>query len=292
MASTPNDISPASAQIFDRQRVRMHRERSAHDFSAHNFLHQRAMVDIVDRLETATRSFDRALFIGAGNVEKLMTPTCKVGDIVHMDLATTRINAAKNAVAGDEEALPFANGSFDLVVSVLTLHCVNDFIGALVQARMVLKPDGLFIAAIFGEGTLASLRTALRRAEIEQSGALASRIAPFAAIQDFGQALSRAGFALPVTDIDTVRVSYREPIRLLKDLRGIGETNPLAGRIDPLRRATFFSALSNFQSEGSEEIFNIVYVTGWAPDESQQKPLKPGSAKTSLADAVINSQRS
>lgn len=286
MPSKQDDIRPQPSKIFDRKRIRKKRERSARNFSDHDFLHRRVVSDIADRLETATRSFNSALFIGAGGLETLVNPQCKIGEIVHMDLAPKRNSTCKPAIAGDEEALPFAEKTFDLIVSVLTLHTVNDIIGALIQARLALKPDGLFIAAVFGEGTLDQLRSAFRNAEIKHTGVLASRFAPLAAIQDFGQALSRAGFALPVTDIDTVRVSYREPIRLLNDLRGMGETNPLAGKIAPLSRATLFSALEQFSKAGSEEIFNIVYMTGWAPDGSQQKPLKPGSAKASLAEAI------
>lgn len=250
------------------------------------------MADIVDRLETVTRSFPKALFIGAGELTKMLTPDCEISDVMSIDISEQRLPRSGKRLCADEEAFPVAPGSVDLIVSLLTLHTANDIVGALIQARQALKSDGLFLAAIYGEGTLSNFRTALRKAEIETTGALAGRIAPFAAIQDFGQALSRAGFAMPVTDTDEVRVTYREPLQLLRDLRGMGETAPLFEKPPALHRKTLFAALSDFADQGGEELFNIVYLTGWAPDASQPRPLKPGSAKTSLADAVKNFEAS
>ncbi len=273
-------------EIFDRRRRRLARARSAGAFSAHDFLHRRAMADIVDRLETVTRRFSRALFVGAGPLTEMLTPACGVDDVVHMDLAAGRLPAAGARIVGDEESLPFAPGSFDLVVSLLTLHASNDILGALIQARHALKPDGLFLAAALGEGTLANWRTALQDSEIAETGALSARIAPFAAVQDFGHALARAGFAMPVTDVDTVQVVYKDPRNLIRDLRGMGETGALASRPAPLTRRAIASAFARFQEEGGAERFTIVYLTGWSPDASQPKPLKPGSAQASLKEAV------
>ncbi len=272
--------------IFDRRRRQLARARSARAFDAHDFLHRRAMTDIVDRLETVTRAFPRALFAGAGGLTDMLTPACGVGDVIHMDLAPERAPSAGARVAGDEEYLPFATESFDLIVSLLTLHAANDILGALIQARRALKPDGLFLAAAFGEGTLRCWRTALQEAEVAETGALSARIAPFAAVQDFGHALARARLAMPVTDSDSVQVVYKDPYNLVRDLRGIGETGALASRPAPLRRKTAASAISRFSENGGGEQFTIVYMTGWAPDASQPQPLKPGSAKASLAAAV------
>lgn len=259
--------------------------RGARRFADHDFLHRRAMVDIVDRLETVTRDFPRALIVGAGPLTDLLTPACGVGEVTHMDAAPAWLPGDDMRVAADAENLPFAPHAFDLIVSVLTLHAANDILGALIQARQALKPDGLFIAAVFGEGTLQNLRAAFNEAEIAETGALSARVAPFAALQDFGQALARAGFAMPVTDVDPVQVSYKDPYSLIRDLRGIGETGALASRPAALTRATAASALQRF-SENARETFTIVYLTGWAPDASQPKPLKPGSATASLKAAV------
>lgn len=243
------------------------------------------MSDIVDRLETVTRDFPRALFVGAGHLTELLTQDCGVGEVTHMDAAAPWLPGDRVRVVAEAENMPFAPQVFDLIVSVLTLHAANDILGALIQARQTLKPDGLFIAAVLGEGTLKTLRTAFQEAEIAETGALSARVAPFAALQDFGQALARAGFTMPVTDVDPVHVRYKDPYSLIRDLRGIGETGALASRPAPLTRATAASALHRF-SEKDGETFTIVYLTGWAPDASQPKPLKPGSGRASMAAAV------
>lgn len=244
------------------------------------------MADIVDRLEAVNRTFPHTLVIGAGDLADMFTDQTGVGAVVAMDLAPARVGSAGAPVAGDEERLPFAPASFDLIVSLLTLHAANDLVGALAQARLALRPDGLFIAALFAEDTLALLRRCLYEAEAEITGGVSARVAPFARLQDFGQALARAGFALPVADVDKVSVRYREATKLLSDLRGMGETNVLKNAGRPLRRAVLIRALELFEAAGGEERAEIVYLTGWAPHESQQRPLKPGSAAMRLKDAI------
>jgi len=280
------DNSPP--QIFNRRLVRQRRARSAANFSDFDFLHRRAMEDIIDRLETVKRDFPRALFDGAGQLPATLTPACGVGAVFSMDSAAARLEGARPGFVADSERMPLRPQSLDLIVNLLTLHTANDFIGALAQARAALKPDGLFIAAVFGGETLQNLRSALYAAETQITGGVAARVAPFAAIQDFGRALTRAGFALPVTDIDKVSITYREPARLLRDLRGMGETNVLARRRQPLSRTVMNRMLEIFAASGGCETFDIVYLTGWAPHASQQKPLKPGSAISSLAAAIKN----
>jgi SAM-dependent methyltransferase len=197
------------------------------------------------------------------------------------------------AVAGDEEALPFANGAFDLVLSSLSLHWVNDLPGALSQIRRALKPDGLFLAAMPGGETLKELRQALAEAEIAGEGGLSPRISPFVEVRDAGNLLVRAGFALPVADIETITVSYPEPLAVVRDLRGAGEANAvLERRRSPSRRTTLFSALARYgelygDADGRvPATVQVIYLTAWAPDPSQPKPLRPGSAKTRLAEAL------
>lgn len=272
--------------IFDPTRRRRLRARSARRFAGSDFLHRRAMADVVDRLETVTRDFPRALFIGAGDLAAMLTPECGVGAITAGDSALGRLGMHRPAALFDEEALPFAAESFDLIVSLLTLHAANDVVGALAQARAALKPDGLFIAALFGEETLGSFRAALYRAEAEASGGVSPRLFPFASVRDLGGALQRAGFALPVADVDPVEVRYADPRRLISDLRAIGETSALSARPKPLSRAVIGAALADFAATGGAARFDIVFLTGWAPHPAQQKPLAPGSARASLKDAV------
>lgn len=276
----------APPQIFDRKLYARRRGRTAGNFAAYDFLHRRAMEDVNDRLESVNRQFPLAAFDGAGALANLLTQKAGVGDLINIDLAPARLPAGGLRLAADAEALPIKGESLDLFVSMLTLHTTNDLVGALTQARMALKPDGLFIAAIFGEETLSALRAALYRAEAEVTGGASARIAPFAGVRDYGAALQRAGFALPVTDIDKVSVSYDDPLKLLKDLRGMGETRALRTKAAFLRRDVVLRAMTIFAESGGREQFEIVYLTGWAPHESQQQPLKPGSAKMSLKDAI------
>lgn len=276
----------APPQIFDRRLARLRRARSAKRFGAADFLHRRAMEDIIDRLETVKRGFPRAVFAGAGEFAAMLTPSADVGTVFHMDATTARLGAARPAFVAEEEASPLAADSLDLFVSLLTLHGANDLVGALAQTRAALKPDGLFLAAMFGEETLRRLRNALYTAETELTGGVSARVAPFAAIQDCGQALARAGFAMPVTDVDKVEIRYERPMDLIRDLRAMGETSALTNRPAPLRRAAFLRAMEIFESAGGAERFDIIYLTGWAPHESQPRPLKPGSAAVSMEEAV------
>jgi SAM-dependent methyltransferase len=196
-------------------------------------------------------------------------------------------------VAADEEALPFADGSLDLIVSGLSLQAVNDLPGVLVQVRRALKPDGLFLAALFGGETLTELRQSFTVAETELDGGVSPRVAPFADVREMGALLQRAGFALPVTDVDRITVRYSTPFRLLRDLRRMGAANPLAERRRvPLRRAILMRAMEVYAERFADPdgkvraSFDIVWLSGWSPHESQQQPLQPGSAKQRLADAL------
>jgi SAM-dependent methyltransferase len=196
-------------------------------------------------------------------------------------------------VTGDEEALPFAPESFDLVVSALALQSVNDLPGTLVQIRRALSPDGLLMACLFGGQTLNELRTAFAAAEEERMGGVSPRVAPFADVRDLGALLQRAGFALPVTDVDTVMVRYPNMFALMADLRAMGATNPLAERLRrPASRGLLMRAARIYEEKFGDKdgrvraTFEIVWLLGWAPHESQQKPLAPGSAKMRLADAL------
>ena len=197
----------------------------------------------------------------------------------------------------DEERLPFAPASLDLVVSTLALHWANDLPGAMIQIRRALKPDGLFIGAVFGGETLTELRRALMEAEAELSDGAGLRVAPFADAYDAAGLLQRAGFALPVADLDRVTVRYSHPLRLIADLRAMGETSALAERAGPLSRPVLARACEIYQARFAGDdgkvpaTFDILTLTGWSPHDSQQKPLKPGSAKVSLAEALKPKER-
>ena len=200
-------------------------------------------------------------------------------------------NAARRLVL-DEERLPFANGSLDLLVSNLALHWSNDLVGALVQIRLALRPDGLFIGSMFGGATIAELRQSLLIAESELGG-VGARVSPFADTFDGAALLQRAGFTLPVADSDKITVRYEHPLRLMADLRAMGETNILLDRPrTPISRALIARIAEVYAerfglSDGRiPATFEIITLTGWAAHESQQQPLKPGSAKMRLADAL------
>lgn len=290
--STP---PPAPPQIFDRAllRTRLARALGAGDA---NFLLARLADDVADRLATVTRSFTAALDLGtpgphlAAALGRLSPPP----QIVRAAPLRRALGAGPwKGVICDEEALPFAAESFDLVVSALALQSVNDLPGTLVQIRRSLKPDGLFVACLLGGQTLSELRTAWAVAEEETLGGTSPRVAPFADVRDMGGLLQRAGFALPVTDLDPLTVRYDHMFALVHDLRAMGATNALRGRSRrPLRRATLLRAAEAYAELFSDAdgrvraTFEIVWLSGWAPHESQQKPLKPGSAGMRLADAL------
>jgi SAM-dependent methyltransferase len=193
----------------------------------------------------------------------------------------------------DEEALPFAPESFDLVLANLSLHWTNDLPGALAQIRHALKPDGLFLGVLFGAGTLAELRTVLMEAEIAETGGASARVSPFADLRDAAGLLQRAGFALPVADVETVTVTYAGLMPLLADLRAMGEANILDARLRrPTRRAVIARAAALYQEKFAmpdgriPASFRLIFLTGWVPHQSQQQPARRGSGKVNLGEVL------
>lgn len=289
-------MSSAPPLIFDRALHRRRLDRAAPVYA--DFLKRRAAEDAVFRIEGIMRRFPLAVDLGArngafGQALAASDAKEKIDLLVEADLSGAMLGRGGCRVVADEERLPFRPGSLDLIVSTLSLHWANDLVGALVQARLALKPDGLFIGAFFGGATLTELRQSLLSAEAELSGGAAMRVSPFADASDGGNLLQRAGFALPVTDVDRVTVRYAHPAELLRDLRAMGETNVLADRPrTPLTRRVLGRALELYGERFTEAdrrvraTFEIITVTGWSPHESQQKPLAPGSAKMRLADAL------
>jgi SAM-dependent methyltransferase len=273
---------PATAEIFDRQRRRRRRDRAVAGYAAFSFLRDHMLAGLEERLESVQRSFADRLELGSF-----------AGDWPAPDARTARLDAgfgfarAAGGVQGDEDRLPFADASFDLVLSAGVLDQVNDVPGALALARRVLRPDGLFLAAFLGAGSLATLRACLREAEGDRPVA---RLHPQIDVRAGGDLLARAGFALPVADGETLSVRYAGLGGLLRDLRGMAATNLLPGT-PPLRRETLARAAAAFAARAdpdgrTTERFEIVYLTGWAPDQSQPQPAKRGSATASLAQAL------
>jgi SAM-dependent methyltransferase len=291
--------------IIDRIRQRAYRARAA-ALGPSTFLIERVAEDLSDRLAAVLRRFDCALDLGTPTdaVRRALAASGKVGTIIAADaLAGTPIlcglhpggerSGAQLAVAADEEALPLRDASLDLVVSALALQFVNDLPGTLIQIRRALKPDGLLLAALAGGETLTELRQAFAAAEAEIEEGVSPRVAPFPDVRQMGALLQRAGFALPVTDVDRVTARYASPIALMHDLRRMGATNALLERSRrPLRRATLTRMTEIYTerfADGDGRIratFEIIWLSGWAPHESQQKPLAPGSARRRLADAL------
>ena len=239
------------------------------------FLERAAAEGLADRLAAVTRKFERGLWIG---------------DAVAPEIAP--FAAHWTSAAFDEQEELAAQGHFDVAVSLLSLQWINDLPGALVQIRRALKPDGLFVAALLGGASLSELREAFAQAESATRGGVSPRVAPFADVRDLGSLLQRAGFALPVTDVERLTVRYGDFSGLVRDLRSHALTNVMAERSRrPLRRDTLAALLAHYAEHHAQDgkllaRFETLYLTGWSPHDSQQKPLQPGSAKSRLAVAL------
>ena len=284
----------ASSTIFDRRLLRMH-QRRARALGPATFLLDRVAEDLAERLSAVLRSFDRAVDLGtpADALRRALARLGKIGTLIAAAPEADRLDESFIRVVADEESLPFAGGSLDLIVSALALQFVNDLPGMLAQIRQALKPDGLLLAALLGGDTLMELRQAFAAAESEIEGGLSPRVAPFADLRELGALLQRAGFALPVVDSDRTVVRYESAFALMHDLRRMGATNALIQRRRaPLRRATLMRMAEIYKERFADAdgrvraSFEIIWLSGWAPHASQQQPLKPGSAKRRLADAL------
>lgn len=285
--------------VFDRALLRLRRERAAATQGDHDFLFHETADRLMDRLEDVTRTFNAGLEIGArgGRLSAMLRGAGKVGAVQACDLSerfarSAAANGTSTTVA-DEERLPFATEAFDLVVSNLALHWVNDLPGALIQIARVLKPDGLFQGVILGGETLGMLRSCLMDAELDVSGGVSPRVSPMVDLRDAAGLLQRAGFALPVADLDRIDVSYPDAFRLMADLRAMGETNAGLQRLRvPTRRAVFLRAAELYTRRHAgpdgriPARFDAIFLHGWRPAASQPKPLRPGTASARLADAL------
>ncbi|MCR9077776.1 MAG: methyltransferase domain-containing protein [Hyphomonadaceae bacterium] len=288
--------------MFDRARVARNRDRASLRFREYAFLKGRESNQLLERLADTSREFDRALDIGAhdGQACEALCESGKVKEIIALESSPRMLESLQSrgfeTVTSDSEILAFPRASFDLVTSILALHWINDLPGMLSQVRQVLVPDGLFLGCLFGAGTLPELRAALIDAESEITGGISPRLSPLPGLQDMAGLLQRAGFALPVADVERVTVRYSHPMKLLQDLKGMGEQAAFAPREGQVRRPLSRPILARmseiymdrFQDEDGKvrATFEIVWLSGWAPHASQPKPLKPGSGKVNLADAV------
>jgi SAM-dependent methyltransferase len=284
---TSSSVPPT---IFDSQRRAARLARSENALPDADFLHVRAAENAVASLEALVRTWPEAADVSAH-------PGVFAAALARSD-AAARVGRVKTA--GDRAsradpgslALELPDQSQDLIVSLMSLHWANDLPGALAQIRRALRPDGLFLGTLLGAGTLKELRAVLTEAELETRGGAQARVSPFADGFDGAALLQRAGFALPVADVDRLTVRYADLFALVRDLRGMGETNSLAGPIRPLSRTIVARAAELYaerfgDSEGRiPATFEIIHLAGWAPHETQQKPLPRGSAKVRLADAL------
>ena len=279
--------------IFDRALLRRRRRRAA-ALGPATFLLDHVADDLAERLTTVLRHFALAVDLGTPGeaVRNALARLESVGRIVAADVMPDAVRG-ETFVAADEEAQPFGDATLDLVVSALALQFVNDLPGVLVQIRRALRPDGLFLAALLGGETLTELRQSFAAAESDIEGGVSPRVAPFADLRDLGALLQRAGFALPVTDVDRITVRYDSVFGLMHDLRRMGATNALlARRRTPLKRTTLQRMAEIYAQRFADNdgrvraTFETVWLSGWAPHPDQQQPLKPGSARARLADAL------
>ena len=288
--------APDTRTVFDRALVRRRRERAVLGGDGSDFLFAEVANRMADRLTDVRRSFAVGVDLGSrgGHMARAAQGTGRVDRLYATD-ASPELAARLPipSAAADEEALPFADASLDLVLSSLALHWVNDLPGTLVQIRRALKPDGLFLAALFGGETLWQLREALMEAELTVLGGVSARVSPMADLRDAAGLLQRAGFALPVADRDPITVAYQDALALMRDLSRMGESNAIRLRAPgPLRRAVLaeagrlYAERHAFAGGRVRATFEILYISGWAPAATQQKPLRPGQATTRLADAL------
>ncbi|MFD2236643.1 methyltransferase domain-containing protein [Aureimonas populi] len=287
-----------SGQPFDRQLLARRRALRGRSGRA-TFLAERVGEELAERLSLVQRVFETGADLGhdGGELARRLSAGGQVRQLVRMDAPGAARGGEAWRVVADEEALPFADSSLDLLTSNLSLHLTNDTPGVFAQARRALKPDGLFLAALLGGETLGELRSALLSAEAELSGGASPRVLPFIELRDAGALLQRSGFALPVIDQERLTVRYPSMFELMADIRAMGMANILHARARrPATRGLFLRAAQIYAERFADPdgrvraTFDVVYLSGWKPHESQQKPLRPGSAKASLAEALAPQQ--
>lgn len=300
----PKSEMPKSEMlVFDRSVVRHRRTRSLKSATEGDdgglFLFHEVADRLFDRIIDVARSFDLAIDLTSrdGTLRNQLSRMDTVGTVLSADFS--RGSSFQPSLILDEEHLPFREGIADLIISCLSLHWVNDLPGALVQINRTLKPDGLFQGAILGGETLHELRDCLMEAELDVTGGASPRVSPMVDLRDAAGLMQRAGFALPVADLDQITVRYEDPFRLMADLRAMGETNAsLERQKHPTQRAVFFRAAELYRDRfgGADgrvpATFDVLFLHGWRPSNTQPKPLRPGSAAQRLADALDTDEQS
>jgi NADH dehydrogenase [ubiquinone] 1 alpha subcomplex assembly factor 5 len=284
------------ATVFDRSALRRQRERTAPHLDGYDFLIREVAERLRERLGDVRRAFPLALELGChtGQLGHVLRDRKAIGRLIQTDLSLAMAQRADGLrLVADEEALPFGAEVFDLVLSCFSLHWINDLPGTLAQARYALKPDGLFLAAMPGGTTLHELREAVMRAEIELEGGAGLRVSPFVDLRDAGSLLQRAGLAMPLVDVETITVTYEHPLKLMQELRGMGEANALTERARrPLRRSTLLRAAEIYHELFADvrgripATFEILMLSAWKPDPGQPQPIRRGSGRVGLAEAL------
>ncbi|XP_006358668.1 putative methyltransferase At1g22800 isoform X1 [Solanum tuberosum] len=292
-------------KIFDRHLKRKQRDRAAWLMKPKDSLVDTVAENLLDRLEDCKKTFPTALCMGGSleAIRRLLRGRGGIEKLLMMDTSWDMVKLCKDAeqqmptdnietsyVIGDEEYLPVKENSVDMVISCLGLHWTNDLPGAMIQSRLALKPDGLFLAAILGGETLRELRIACTIAQMEREGGISPRLSPLAQVRDAGNLLTRAGFTLPGVDVDEYTVRYSSALELIEHLRAMGETSALLQRSKVLKKDTALATAAIYESMFAAEdgtipaTFQIIYMTGWREHQSQQKPKKRGSATVSFQD--------
>ena len=291
--------NPPEALIDDKAHIR-NRDRAAANFDQFDFLKQAVTERIMDRIDTIRRDLPHVLDIGCHNgvLTEALLASPKITSVSAMDPSPemarlTKQRCGVDAVAAPYDAIPFEGQQFDGIFSAFALHWANDLPGVLIQLRQRLKPDGVMVVALAGGETLGGLRAAMASAESEVSGGMSPRVLPMGDIRDMGGLISRAGLTMPVADSDTITVTYEHLFRLMADLRAMGESNAMNSRVKRMTgKSLLMRAAEIYQQRfGTDDgrisvDFEIITLTGWAPDASQPQPLKPGSAQQSLASAL------
>ena len=281
-------------KVFDRELIARHfaRRPPGHD----DFVTRLALNDLAERLLTVTRTFERALIMAPDASPLPVNGESANGPFVFSWGATVLPSEGALTVDPEAVALPFSD--YDLIVSIFDAEIVNDVVGFLARLRAHLRPDGLLLVALLGGATLTELRQAFLRADAETTGGATARVAPFIQLGDAGSLLQRAGLKLPVTDVETHTVRYRSPMALVEELKALGAQNPLADRAASFATRNLFAAASNAYEEIAADMdgrvratLEILWLSGWAAHESQQQPLKPGSANVNLRDVLGDKSR-
>jgi NADH dehydrogenase [ubiquinone] 1 alpha subcomplex assembly factor 5 len=264
-------------QIFNKKKIILHRNRAARNIQNHNFLLSEVASRLVERLNDMSRNFENILNIGGSEVSHLLASKDDIKMLVNQDISINMVNMASGLkIVADSENIPFANGTFDLVTSNLSLHSANDLPGALVQILKLLKPDGLFVASLYGAETLHELRVAAAEAEMAEYAGMSPRIAPFADVKTLGHLTQRIGFELPVADSETIKVSYNNALELMHDLRGMGEANALFRQGRPIGKKLLHNINKIYTEKfgdgegGIIATFDIVVITGIAPKDNRR----------------------